>query len=179
MATTWPTIRKRPTRKREESPKGAPVRDSAQQPAEDTTRAGDIKYPADVWDGTDYAEFARRGTKGNFIPPEFFIESLKTYVGAIAGNNMRITNERSGNPRFYTILLAGPGTGKNTAIDCTRKLFRVHDSSLIAGASHQEALIWNPQDKTENSKYNRIGALPDENVLGFRTRAQPTATGEG
>jgi hypothetical protein len=112
MATTWPTIRKRPTRKREESPKGAPVRDSAQQPAEDTTRAGDIKYPADVWDGTDYAEFARRGTKGNFIPPEFFIESLKTYVGAIAGNNMRITNERSGNPRFYTILLAGPGTGK-------------------------------------------------------------------
>lgn len=116
------------------------------------------RYPVEVWDGTEYAEFAKRGTKGNFIPPEFFIESLKTYVGAIAGNNMRITNERSGNPRFYTILLAGPGTGKNTAIDCTRELFRVPSSGLIARDPQKEALIWYPQDRTENSVYSRIGA---------------------
>jgi hypothetical protein len=145
------------------APKSATVSDTAQEPAEeapssDTPRAGEIKYPTEVWDGTDYAEFARRGTKGNFIPPEFFIESLKTYVGAIAGNTMRITNERSGKPRFYTILLAGPGTGKNTAIDCTSELFRGHDSSLIAGASPKEALIWYPQHKIENSMYSRIGA---------------------
>lgn len=120
---------------------------------------GSLRYPIEVWDGTDYAEFARRGTKDNFIPPEFFVESLKTYVGAVAGGNMLITNERSGRPRFYTILLAGPGTGKNTAIDCTHDLFRIREEGgLVAGTWPKDALIWYSQHREEHRTAKRIGA---------------------
>ena len=120
-----------------------------------------IRYPIEVWEGTEYGEYARRGTQGNFIPPEFFVESLKTYVGAIAGKNMAITNEKSGKPRFYTILLAGPGTGKNTAIDCTHDFFKVPyatGGALIATDWPPEALVWYPQHRIETRKWSFIGA---------------------
>lgn len=137
------------------APLTALVEQQLEKPTVD--KLGEIRYPLEVWDGTGYAEFAEVCGKGNFVPREFFIEALKTYVGGIAGDNMLITNDRAGKPRFYTILLAGPGTGKNTAINWTYELFRVKDPALSASIWPPEALVWYPQHKMENSMYSKIG----------------------
>jgi hypothetical protein len=80
------------------------------------------KYPIEVWDGTIYGEFARVCTQGNYIPPEFFVESLKTVVGAIAGHRMGIEGADL-EARFYTTLIGEAGLGKTTAIMWARELF--------------------------------------------------------
>jgi hypothetical protein len=73
------------------------------------------EYPLWVWEGTVFDEFADLCAVGNYIPKEFFIESLKTIIGAICGH--RIQPHRSGGQqpsRFYTTIIAPPGIGKST-----------------------------------------------------------------
>jgi len=75
-----------------------------------------LPYPVDVWNGTLYGEFASENTEGNSLPPEMFIECLKTVVGSIIGN--RLYGDAKGtNARQYTILVAPPQSGKDVAID--------------------------------------------------------------
>jgi hypothetical protein len=71
-------------------------------------------YPLHVWRGTLYGDYAEAMTKGNFIPPEFFIESIKTCIGAIAGDRVRC-NRDGGNLRQLTVLIGIVGRGKGTA----------------------------------------------------------------
>jgi hypothetical protein len=80
----------------------------------------DSPYPEWVWAGTLYSEFARLCGTGNFIPHEYFIESLKTGVGAVCGH--RFLGQEA---RFYTFLLSKDGgTGKSSAIVWTEILLR-------------------------------------------------------
>lgn len=72
-------------------------------------------YPLEVWNGTDYGAFADACGKNNYIPKEFFIESLKTLVGAAAGHKMGVkgTDQEA---RFYTAFIGPAGSGKSTAM---------------------------------------------------------------
>ncbi|MBB5056912.1 hypothetical protein HDF16_001597 [Granulicella aggregans] len=72
-------------------------------------------YPLDAWDGTEYAEFARRCSVGNHITQEYFIESLKTVTGAIVGSQLRLWRMAGIEARFYTANIGGAGSGKSTA----------------------------------------------------------------
>lgn len=78
-------------------------------------------YPAWVWDGTGYGDFAREATRGNFIPPEFPIEALKTFVGAAAGHLMGVEGDDN-EARFYTVLIGLPQKGKSTSINNAQKV---------------------------------------------------------
>lgn len=120
------------------------------------TEEASPRYPLEVWAGTDYTDFAERAGRGNFIPPEFFIEAIKTYAGAIAGPNMRIDGLDGGCARFYTILLAGPGKGKNTVIDWTQDFFKA-EGLYSRGAWPANALVWYPQHKIESRQWKAIG----------------------
>ncbi len=81
-----------------------------------------IRYPVDVWSGTYYGRFAELCGAGNNIPREFFIESLKTFTGAIVGSQLSL-KVNGGIPRFYTILIGPAASGKGTAINYAFKLF--------------------------------------------------------
>jgi hypothetical protein len=82
-----------------------------------------LPYPLEVWDETLYGEFAAKMTDGNFIPPEFFVESVKTCVGAIAGDRVR-GKFKGGSLRQYTVLIGIPGKGKGEADRGARAIFR-------------------------------------------------------
>jgi len=83
--------------------------------------AGLLSYPADVWNGTIYGDFADCCTQDNKIPKEAFIESLKTVVGAIVGDRLQSDGQKV-HPRQYTLLVAPVGAGKDTAIDAAMSL---------------------------------------------------------
>lgn len=79
-------------------------------------------YPIWAWEDTAYADFARASTQGNYVPPEFFVESIKTVVGGIAGHLLGVEgSEVEG--RFYTVLISEPGTGKSTAMSWALDVF--------------------------------------------------------
>src|ERR1035441_7832505 len=46
-------------------------------------------YPLEVWEGTVYGDFGKACSARNYIPQKFFIESLRTVVGAIVGEQLR------------------------------------------------------------------------------------------
>jgi hypothetical protein len=81
-----------------------------------------LPYPTEVWDGTLYGEFAALCGKGNFIPKEFFIESVKTAVGSIAGNRVRGL-KKGMNLRQNTVLIGLIGKGKGTAVRAAQDPF--------------------------------------------------------
>jgi len=84
-------------------------------------------YPLRAWDGTAYAQFATICTRGNYIPPEFFIEALKTVVGGVAGHLLGVADSEV-EGRFYTPLIGEAGKGKSTAINWALEVF---PSSLV------------------------------------------------
>lgn len=91
------------------------------QPPETTPDApqvtdDEIPYPLDVWDGTAYGEYAKICGHGNYIPKELFVESLKTYVGAVVGDQIQLPSSPTG-CRFYTVFILGGGKGKSTAFE--------------------------------------------------------------
>lgn len=106
-------------------------------------------YPVDIWAGSEYAEFAEICQKGNFIPPEFFIEAIKTATGAVAGRNLRAAVE-GGLPRFYTVLMNSGGSGKGTAIKYARSVYREG-----WGAA---PMLWSPVTKMEDVAWTTAGA---------------------
>jgi hypothetical protein len=110
-------------------------------------------YPLDVWKGTAYYDYAVLCGKGNHIPWEFFIESLKTAVGAIASKKLFITNVAGGTSRFYTVLIAVPSAGKNTVIGWTCGLFEGETDMSAPTVKIEDFgynLLWNPQDIMTN-----------------------------
>jgi len=106
-----------------------------------------VEYPVEVWDGTLYGEYAKIATKGNFIPPEFFIESAKTVVGAIAG-------DRDGaNLRQLTVIVGVVGKGKGTAARNTQREFRGLPEE------NEEASADLLRNETVESIHQHIGAV--------------------
>ncbi len=82
-----------------------------------------VVYPFWAWEGTPYHDFAVACTKGNHIPKRFFVEALKTTVGAICGHRLRIPDSGL-QARFYTVMLTnGGGMGKSTALEAVARLF--------------------------------------------------------
>ena len=80
-------------------------------------------YPMWAWEGTPYRDFAVACTKGNHIPQRYFVEALKTTVGAVCGHRLRIPDS-SLQARFYTVLLSDRGgIGKSTALEAVARLF--------------------------------------------------------
>jgi hypothetical protein len=111
-----------------------------------------LAYPVDAWKGTLYHEYAELCTHGNYIPREFFIESLKTVVGAVAGKKLEIQNIDGGTPRFYTVLIALPSAGKNTVITWTTSLFEkdIQQAGSDLKDFGQYQLLWHPQEIPSN-----------------------------
>jgi hypothetical protein len=118
----------------------------------ETSAVAELKYPLHVWDGTLYGEYAGICTQGSFIPPEYFVESLKTLVGAVVGENLFIANINGGIPRFYTILIGLPSAGKNTAIEWTTSIFNGRAStanSIPYEENIPSRLLHYPQDNPD------------------------------
>ena len=89
----------------------------APPPASVSNRHTVISYPFWAWEGTPYHDFAERCVERNHIPRRYFVEGLKTVVGAICGHRIRLENN-SMDARFYTVLLSDVGgVGKSTVID--------------------------------------------------------------
>lgn len=83
-----------------------------------------IEYPYWCWNKTLYEEFATLCGEGNLIPKEYFIESVKTIVGAICGHRIMPERMPHQESRFYTILLsAHGGIGKSSATNWAKELF--------------------------------------------------------
>jgi hypothetical protein len=80
------------------------------------------RYPDEAWNGTAYGEFGALCTQENAIPKKFFIEALRTAVGAIVGNLLKSSLDGV-NPRAYTIFIAPPQKGKGTSISWVQGLF--------------------------------------------------------
>jgi hypothetical protein len=82
------------------------------------------EYPLWVWEGTIYEEFAEVCGKDNFISKEFFLEAIKTVVGAMCGHRIQPAGVGSGQPaRWYTILIGPGGKGKSQAVKWATELF--------------------------------------------------------
>ena len=99
-----------------------------------------LQYPLHVWAGTLYSEFAEICGQNNKIAPEFFVEALKTTVGAIAGHRIQTKEARGQQPaRFYTVLIGPGGGGKSTAVKWAIDMFI--GSGLLPENSQNMALV--------------------------------------
>lgn len=103
-------------------------------------------YPLEVWKGTLYYDYAILCGKENYIPYEFFVEALKTTVGAIVSRKLYIVNVEGGTSRFYTVLIADPSAGKNTAINWTTSVFETKLPANPNAEDFNSRLLWKPQD---------------------------------
>ena len=84
----------------------------------------EIEYPYWAWNKTLYEEFANVCGVDNLVPKEYFIESAKTIVGAIAGHRVLPSRMPHQEARFYTILLsAHGGIGKSSAVKWAEEMF--------------------------------------------------------
>lgn len=89
-----------------------------------TTNRSLAQYPIWAWEGTLYEDFANLCGEGNFIPKEYFLESIKTVVGAICGHRVQFADQNNQQPsRFYTILIGPGGCGKSTASKWAQHIF--------------------------------------------------------
>jgi hypothetical protein len=126
-------------------------------PPTETEEESHPEYPAKVWAGTDYMEFAERCSEGNYIPKEFLIEAIKTVTGAAVGSALSIPEIEGGIPRFYTVLMGGAGSGKGTSISWASSVFK--DISL--GGTAITSLLWSPATKIEDVPWTNIGACEE------------------
>jgi hypothetical protein len=112
-----------------------------------------MPYPVDVWDGTLYGDFAKECTRGNHIPAEFFIESAKTVVGSIVGNQL-YGDIQGMTAREYLVLIGWMSGGKGTAIRQTIGLFKCcfEDIEKMEVAD----LIWSAGSRP---KWKQIGSV--------------------
>jgi hypothetical protein len=95
--------------------------EDSKYPTPDKTLAD---YPLWAFEGTLYEDFALLCGQGNYIAQEYFIESIKTIVGAIAGHRLQPHTIGKEQPaRFYTILIGDGGSGKSTAAKWAADLF--------------------------------------------------------
>jgi hypothetical protein len=115
------------------------------------------RYPLEIWNGTDYAEFAEICSRDNYIPPEFLIEALKTVTGAVVGNQLSVPDIEGALPRFYTVLMGGAGSGKGTSISWASGIFK----DINLGPTTLANLIWSPATKIEDVKWKNIGCCEE------------------
>jgi hypothetical protein len=96
-------------------------------------------YPVHAWEGTPYLDFARIGRgeatdRPNFIPPEYLINGLMTFVGAICGHRITPAFNPTLKARFITILLSEiGGIGKDTIQGWLTQLFNKTDLIRLKG----------------------------------------------
>ena len=96
-------------------------------------------YPNSVWDGTPYGDFAAYCCKGNFIRPRFFLEAIRTVVGAVVGE--QLTSDSQGVcARLFTVLIGPPGSGKGTAITAAHVAIQAPVDSQAR--SNDGPLLW-------------------------------------
>jgi hypothetical protein len=121
--------------------------------AEERVGASRPRYEHEIWDGTFYGEFAELCSKDNFVPKKFYIETLRTVVGAIVGDKLTCTIDGV-SAREYCIKIGYPGSGKGTSDDRVNQLFVERwDGNVRTEA----ALLWS--DKAEIGWRSRgIGA---------------------
>lgn len=136
---------------------GGFVTEKIEFPMESHNETPPLEYPLEVWDGTDYAEFAAICSEGNYIPREFLIEALKTVTGAVVGSGLSIPDIEGGLARFYTVLMGGAGSGKGTSISWATGIFK--DISL--GGTALASLLWSPATKIEQVPWVHIGACEE------------------
>jgi Bifunctional DNA primase/polymerase, N-terminal len=82
-----------------------------------------LEYPYWCWNGTLYEDFATICGENNVVPKEYFIEAVKTVVGAICGHRIFPFKTLSQESRFYTILIGPGGSGKSSAARWSKDLF--------------------------------------------------------
>ncbi len=90
---------------------------------ENETEAQDYKYPYWCWEGTLYQDFSELCGENNVVPKEYFIESIKTVVGAICGHRILPYKAANQEARFYSILVGPGGCGKSSAVRWARDMF--------------------------------------------------------
>jgi hypothetical protein len=94
-----------------------------------SNRTSVVVYPFWAWEGTPYHDFAKACAQRNNIPLRFFVEGLKTVVGAICGHRIRLQDNQM-DARFYTVLLSDVGgVGKSTVAEWIQLLFE--DTNLV------------------------------------------------
>jgi RepB DNA-primase N-terminal domain len=109
-------------------------------------------YPVLSWEGTPYLDFAKlgrcEGTENqNFLPPEWLINTLMTYVGAICGHRISPAFNTDLKARFITILLSDiGGIGKDTVQTMVSKVLDKTDLIRLRGFP----------------KYQRIGCIKSD-----------------
>jgi hypothetical protein len=81
------------------------------------------EYPYWTWNGTLYEDFATLCGENNVVPKEYFIESIKTVVGAICGHRILPYKAANQEARFYSILVGPGGCGKSSAVRWARDMF--------------------------------------------------------
>ena len=96
----------------------SPLDDSGEE--EKPEEATNPRYPIEVWEGTLFQEYADLCRSNNHIPSEFFIEGLKTIIGAICGHRITPANNHGQESRFFTTFLSEhTGDGKSEAAKWT------------------------------------------------------------
>jgi hypothetical protein len=81
------------------------------------------EYPYWCWNGTLYEDFATICGENNVVPKEYFIEAIKTVVGAICGHRVFPFKAPNQESRFYSILVGPGGCGKSSATRWARDMF--------------------------------------------------------
>jgi len=95
------------------------------QDANDSPSTTEHRYPIEAWDGTVFQEYAALCQSNNHLPPEFFIESLKTVIGAICGHRIVPEDNLGEESRFYTTIMSEhAGGGKSETAKWTMNMMR-------------------------------------------------------
>ena len=81
------------------------------------------EYPYWCWNGTLYEDFASLCGKDNVVPKEYYIEAVKTVVGAICGHRILPSKAPNQESRFYSVLVGPAGCGKSSASRWARDIF--------------------------------------------------------
>jgi hypothetical protein len=81
------------------------------------------EYPYWCWNGTLYEDFATLCGENNVVPKEYFIEAVKTVVGAICGHRILPFKAPNQESRFYSVLVGPAGCGKSSATRWARDMF--------------------------------------------------------
>ena len=112
-------------------------------PPEDPNEKPDPLYPIEVWDGTEFGEFAHLCADDNNVPRKMYVEAFRTVTGAVVGNHIECTIEGV-HPRAYTVMPAPYGKGKGTSIRRATAFYDV----LLNGNLMSPSLLFKWQEST-------------------------------
>lgn len=135
---------------------------SAQEPLYRASPPVEFEYPYWAWKGTLYEKFANTCGRDNKVPKEYFIEVIKTLVGAICGHRIHPFGMEDQEARFYTVLLSKEGgTGKSSAVKWARAMLE------------RAGLIWDVSN-TASGLYQNIGVAVGSFASGAGLEANGT-----